>query len=420
MVSDVSPVVAEAFRHDLESCEVLCFAPIDGNALVSVLIVDSELPAPILTDKVGPNGLRYEVLSVPDLRTLYRLDRIEVSTAFLRKCIVIKDEYQDLFDAIQTLRFIVLDDQPLVSPRATVPDFVGDEQRFRSRPNAAVGYFSGFEIASSSSPDMSLGYSVLCTGVPQIHKFITRQCFALLEELREVTRSMEFAFHRNGRLPKSVFTLELYRLEHVNKAEFEKRLNLFCAARNRYPHSINFRLFRSNFSTDPRAPFVANVSRRILTEFYPRTSTSHDFTRAISRVVMPGLLCVLKRVDFEAARAQLDALVEKQLRHIIAHRSEVGELTNRERIAYQVDYNTDTMLFPEKARLQGELARHIMNWELPAGEGSEVLTAFIHWMERSRPSHQQALNLLFDAFCISPYRAYYFLRVLHVLMHEKA
>lgn len=418
MLSELAGVVAKAFEARLSTCEAMCFAISSRSTVISVLIVDSTLAVGGLVEYTDYGDYEYEVLSVQDLRALYRLDRIETFTVFLRSSVVIKDEYQDLFDAMRTLQNIVLDENAAIT-RLQGRVGADDTGKTSVASRHSGGYFGLVEQEITSGLQDPKGYKILCSGVPYIHKFIKRQCFELLQELEDVTRSIEFAFYRNGRLAQSIFTIELYQLDHVNKAEFEKRLSLFCAMRNRYPTTVDFRLFRSNFGDEPQSAFMAAVSRKILTDHFPRTSSPQGFTRAISPLVVAILLSILKTDDLAAAKAKLDDLVRGQLHHVMAHRMLPGEITNREKVAYQLDLNTDTMVMTQKGPVLEEFDRHLRVWETPIHYKSDVFRSFMNWKGQTDPSHTEATNLLFDAFCISPYRSYYFLRLVQTLLNEK-
>lgn len=406
MISELSSAVAKTFQAELEACEAMCFA-VSGTG-ISVLIVDSTFVSGCKVTYQEHGGRSYEVLSVTDLRVIFRLDHVETIAGFLGRCVVLKDEYQDLFDVKRTFRSIVLSE-----PRST------GETPEGARSGVGGGYFSSFIEPDATDAGNSTGYRILCTGLPQIHRFIRRQCFGLLEELKDVTRSMEFAFYRSSRQPQSAFSIELFGIDHLNKAELEKRLALFCALRNRYPGPVNFRLFRSSFGHEPRSPFQAAVSRRILTEFHPRTSGALGYTQAITPHVVAVLLAVLKPEDIGAARTMIDNLVHDQLHRILSYKEMPGEITDQEKIAYQLDLHTDTMVVTQKAEILAQLGRDFKFRRNRAVYEDEIFSSFNGWLGSVKPSVSEATGLLFDSFCVSPYRSYYFLRLVQVLLNEK-
>lgn len=407
MISELSSDVAKTFQAELEACEAMCFT-VSGTG-VSVLVVDSTFASAYKVAYQEQGGRNYEVLSVNDLRVMFRLDRVETIAGFFGHCVVLKDEYQDLFDLKRTFRSIVLSE-----PRST------GETPKPAGSGVGGGYFSSFIEHDATYAENGTGYRILCTGLPQIHRFIRRQCFGLLEELKDVTRSMEFAFYRSSRQPQSAFSIELFGIDHLNKAELEKRLALFCALRNRYPAPVNFRLFRSSFGHEPRSPFQAAVSRRILTEFYPRTSGAQGYTQAITPHVIGLLVAILRPDDIAAARTMIDDLVHDQLHRILSYKEMPGEITDQEKIAYQLDLHTDTMVVTQKAGIMAQLSRDLKFRKNKAMYEDEIFRAFQRWRETTRPSASEASGLLFDSFCVSPYRSYYFLRLVQVLLNDKA
>lgn len=415
MLSELSGTVMRTFHAQLEACEAMCFAADKSSNVISVLIVDSTSTPNV--EYMEREGYGYEVLSVTDLRMMFHLDHIEVFAGFLKHCIVLKDEYQDLFDAKQTFSTIVhsepcgIADRPARSGRAS-EGRTADSSSYRS------GYFSSIIGPDAPTVEDSTGYRMLCTGLPQIHRFIRRQYFGLLEELKDVARNMEFAFYRNSRQPQSVFSIELFGIDHLNKAEFEKRLSLFCALRNRYPGPVNFRLFGGSFGTEARAPFQAAVSRRILTDFYPRTTSPQGFTTAITPHVVALLLLILDTEDIGAARTTIDSLVHDQLHRILRNQQSPGEITNREKMAYQLDLHTDTLIITQKTGIMGQMG-HGPRFRNKAMYEDGIFQAFQHWSGTARPSASEAAGLLFDSFCVSPHRSYYFLRFVQVLLNEK-
>lgn len=418
MLSELSGIVARTFHAQFEACEAMCFASHESGKVLSVLIVDSTFSSDPRLEYMEHEGHSYEVLSVRDIRMLFRLDLTEVFAGFLKRCVVLKDEYQDLFDTKRTFSTIVHSEPSRITDRPVHPD-PEVKSRTADAPSCQHGgYFSSVIGPDAAAIEDGTGYRILCTGLPQIHRFIRRQCFGLLEELKDVARGMQFAFYRNSRQAQSVFSIELFGIDHLNKAEFEKRLALFCALRNRYPGPVNFRLFRSNFSTDSRAPFHAAVSRRILTGFHPGTSSSQGFTEAITPHVVALLLLILDPDDIEAAKTTIDGLVHDQLHRILTYHELPGEITNREKIAYQLDLHTDTMIFTQKNGIKGRMGRGL-RFRDKAIYQDAIVQSFEHWSGTARPSVSEATGLLFDAFCVSPYRGYYFLRSVQVLLNEK-
>lgn len=413
MLSELSGLVGRAFQAELEACEAMCFAVDEREKVISVLVVDSSFASVSKVVYQEHEGYRFEVLSVTDMRVLFRLDHVDTVTGFLRRCVVLKDEYQDLFDVKRSFRSIVLSE-----PRST--ERRQSEGRTEELAGQRGGWFSSFAEPDLCDEQNSTGYRILCTGLPQIHRFIQRQCFGLLEELKDVTRSMEFALYRSSRQPQSAFSIEIFAIDHLNKTELEKRLALFCAQRNRYPGQINFRLFRSRFSSEARADFHAAVSRRILTEFYPRTSGSPGFSQAIMPHILALLLTTLNPEDPGAARTTLDNLVHDQLHRILCYKELPGEITDQERIAYQLDLHTDTMVVTQKAGIMVQLNRDLKFRKNEALYRDEIFQAFERWQDTTRPSASEASGLLFDSFCVSPYRSYYFLRLVQVLLNDKA
>lgn len=406
MLSELSGVVAKTFQAELEACEAMCFA-VSGTG-ISVLIVDSTFVSGCEVTYQEHGGRSYEVLSVTDLRVIFRLDRVETIAGFLARCVVLKDEYQDLFDVKRTFRSIVLSE-----PRST------GETSERAGSGVGGGYFSSFIEPDATDAENNTGYRILCTGLPQIHRFIRRQCFGLLEELKDVTRSLEFAFYRSSRQPQSAFSIELFGIDHLNKAELEKRLALFCALRNRYPGPVNFRLFRSSFGQELRSSFQAAVSRRILTEFYPRTSGTQGFTQAITPHMVALLLTIMKPEDSCVARTTINDLVHDQLHRILTYKEMPGEITDQEKIAYQLDLHTDTMVITQKGGIREQLGRDFKFRRNKAMYEDEIFSSFHGWHASAKPSVSEVTGLLFDSFCVSPHRSYYFLRLVQVLLNDK-
>lgn len=417
MISELSGFMAKSFHVQLEAAEAMCFTTHESNNFHSVLIVDSAFTSESKVEYLKHGEHSFEVLSIRDLRLIYQLDVIEIFAAFLQHCVVLKDEYQDLFDVKRTLDTIVFSELR----------GIGSQQEQRSSaienllsvpPKKHAGYFSSFFENDPPDAESPVGYKILCTGLPQIHRFIKRQCFGLLEELQDVTRSLEFAFWRSSRQPRSIFSIELFGIDQLNKAELEKRLSLFCAQRNRYPGPVNFRLFKSKFGNETRALFTAAVSRRILTEFYPKSTGPQGFTNTITPHVLTLLLTILKLEDIGTARTTIDDLVNDQLQRILTYKEFPGEITNQEKIAYQLDLQTDTMVITQKAGIMAQMGRGL-KFRNKAIYEDEIFQAFEQWKEKTRPSANEATGLLFDSFCISPYRSYYFLRTIQVLLNDK-
>lgn len=390
----------------------MCFAMDESGKVISVLIVDSTFTSSPKLEYVVHEGQVYEVLSMTDLRMMFRLDLVEVFARFLKRCVVLKDEYRDLFDVKRTFSTIV-HSEPRRIADASVSRSVEASSGLRD------GYFSSVIGPDAATIGNDTGYRILCTGLPQIHRFIRRQCFGLLEELKDVARSLDFAFYRNSRQPQSAFSIEIFGIDHLNKAEFEKRLSLFCALRNRYPGPVNFRLFRSSFSDESRSQFQAAASRRILTEFYPRTSNSQGFTTAITPHVVALLLTILESEDIGSARTRIDDLVHDQLHRILSYKEMPGEITDQEKVAYQLDLRTDTMVVTQKAEILAQLGRDFKFRRNRAVYEDEIFSSFNGWLGSVKPSESEATGLLFDSFCVSPYRSYYFLRLVQVLLNEK-
>ncbi|MBS1547169.1 MAG: hypothetical protein JSU02_07300 [Bacteroidetes bacterium] len=418
MLSELSGTVMRIFHAQLEACEAMCFAADESGKAISVLIVDSTYSSTPKVEYMEHEGHSYEVLSVTDLRMMFRLDHIEVFAGFLKRCVVLKDEYQDLFDTKRTFGTIVHSELSGIADRPTGAGPAAGGRTGHMSSNHRSGYFSSITGPDAATLADNAGYRVLCTGIPQIHRFIRRQCFGLLEELKDVTRSMEFAFYRNSRQPQSVFSIELLGIDHLNKAEFEKRLSLFCAQRNRYPGPVNFRLFSSNFGTEARAAFAIAVSRGILTEFYPKTTSSQGFTTAITPHVVALLLLILKSDDLGTAMPTIDKLVHDQLHRILRDQRSPGEITSQEKIAYQLDLHTDTQVITHKAGIMGQMG-HGLRFRNKAIYEDGIFQAFRRWLGTARPSVSEATGLLFDSFCVSPHRSYYFLRSVQALLNEK-
>lgn len=418
MLSEMSGLVAGALQSHMESCEVLCFAEHERSGVISVLVANNSIAFNSQVECKEYEGYRFEVLSVIDLRVMFRLEHIELFAGFLKRCVILKDEFQDLFDVKRTFSTILVADTMGEGNRQHASQEDPVDQQGNDLTPRRGGYFAALADSAVASPENGAGYRIMCWGLPQIHRFIRRQCFVLLEELKDVTRSFEFAFHRNARHPQSIFSIELFHIDLLNKAELEKRLALFCATRNHYPGSINFRLFPSSFGNDPKAPFVAAVCRRTLTEYYPQSSNSHGYIQAITRHMVALLFTIIEPENLGEAKAAIDILVRDQLYRVLNYKEMPGEITDQEKITYQLDLHTDTLVTTQKATVMEQLRRDLKFRDTSALYETDMFRAFAQWQEATSANATEATGLLFDSFCVSPYESYYFLRLVQVLLND--